>query len=55
LAVSLVLGVFVGVLIAFLREAFDEKIRDEYDVLKTVGEEPLLYQLPKTERKTWRL
>jgi len=55
LAVSLVLGVFVGVLMAFLREAFDEKIRDEYDVLKTVGEEPLLYQLPKTERKTWRL
>jgi len=51
LAVSLVLGVFVGVLIAFLREAFDEKIRDEYDVLKTVGEEPLLYQTSKDGKK----
>lgn len=51
LAVSLVLGVFLGVLIAFLREAFDEKIRDEYDVLKTVGEEPLLYQASKDGKK----
>ncbi|WP_448516774.1 GumC family protein [Pseudothermotoga sp.] len=51
LAVAFVLGVFLGVLIAFLREAFDEKIRDEYDVLKTVGEEPLLYQPSKDGQK----
>lgn len=51
LAVAFVLGVFLGVLIAFLREAFDQKIRDEYDVLKTIGEEPILYQPSKDGKK----
>jgi hypothetical protein len=51
LAVSFVLGVFLGILIAFLREFFDEKIRDEYDVLKAIGEEPLLYHPSKDGKK----
>lgn len=50
LAIGLVLGIFLGLLAVFIREFFDEKVRDEYDVLNITGEEPFVYE-PSGDQK----
>jgi len=46
LAVSGVLGIFLGIIVAFLREATDQRILDKYQLTSTTGVIPTEFKLP---------
>jgi len=46
LAVSGVLGIFLGILVAFLREATDQRILDKYQLTSITGVIPTEFKLP---------
>ncbi len=48
-ALALVLGVLLGVGLAFLRDHFDDVIRDEADFKRTAGGRPILGRIPNWE------
>ncbi|ABR30523.1 lipopolysaccharide biosynthesis protein [Thermosipho melanesiensis] len=46
LAIGGVLGIFIGILFVFVAEARDKKIRDWFDVEKTIGKKPIVLVEP---------
>jgi len=53
LAVGGVLGIFLGILAAFLREASDSRILDENQIITLTGQMPVIFDLPiESEKNT---